>query len=337
MKNDQKFCLNEYYGDFGGIFVPDSFTPDIDTLVKRSYVSLASKSFNDNFEKIIATLGASAIDLQRVTLANGKKIVHTSSKAELWNIAGQVALGLEHGAKLLAAGTGTPSLAMAFAKACHSMNIKGLLFLNRELSGDKELITCLEKLDCDVDCKICSELFNVPNMYAFQKFMENRQDRYFVPIEANVGPFPFPSLTGYFAGLYGEKLLSILPSVPECCVVSITSGTNAVGVFTALASSGCKLVTVEEPVAQENHCVYCGDFTLMTRMADSKAESEAICPELVNWWRMGKVIRLGCDHFGDVPGGDLDSTSLSKKSVRASALAFERIGCKEMLVVEAVI
>jgi tryptophan synthase beta subunit len=336
MGKEQKVNLPEYFGDFGGIFVADSFTPDLDRLAIAADEKIITDSFQQNFIEIIKDIAPSVIDFKEYELANGGKLIQTPSLAEYYNTAGQVTLGAELGVELIVSGAETPQLALAFGKACQALNRNGLLYLNRQTGENEELLSELEKLSCEVDTKTCRELFNIPQMYAFQKYMENRSERYFVPLEANVGPYPFPALAGYFAGIFGEAMSISLPRTPECCVIPIKTGTSAIGVFRALAASGCKLVTVEEPVAQEYHGVFCGAYTITAKMSSGQEEGNALCPELVSLWRKGDVIRLGCDHYGPVATDTLGDVPFSPQLSRAIALAVNNTGYKDMLVLEAV-
>jgi tryptophan synthase beta subunit len=334
MKKAGQMLFAEYYGDFGGIFVPDSFTPDLDRLAGKAGEIVLSDSFEKSLKTGLKALGISGIKLKQFDIKGGCKVSHTFSQAEYFNIAGQTALGAELKAELLVCGADSEGLALAFARANRALNTRGLIFLNRQMGENADLVSQLEELSCEVDTQTCKELFNVPQMYAFQRYMENRNNRHFVPLQANIGPYPFPALVGYFANLYGRKLVGSLTSIPSYCVIPIKTGTNALGVFNALSSSEYKLVTVEEPVVQECHGAFCGNFTLFTRM-DAGGDATAICPQLGDWWRKGKVTRLGCDNPGIVATDDLADLPLPPDIRRAVALAIQEFDCREMLVVEA--
>jgi tryptophan synthase beta subunit len=335
MKINKQLTFPEYFGDFGGIFVPDAFTPDLDRLAEESGKIILSDSFDKNFKAALNAVGVTEIKLARFEIQGGCRVTHTFSQAEYYNIAGQVALGKERQAELQVCGAETAGFALAFAQANLALKTRGKVFLNQKMAENLELIAKLNELGCEIETKTCQELFNIPQMYAFQKYMESRNRRHFVPLEANIGPYPFPALVGYFANIYGKKLVANLSDFPDVCVAQITTGTNAIGVFQALANSNCKLATVEDPVVLEKHGAFCGDFTLFTRQDSRQEANTIICPQLADAWRKGRVIRLGCDHFGGVAPGKLNDLSLSPNIIRAIVLASQEIGGKKILVVEA--
>jgi len=204
--------------------------------------------------------------------------------------------------------------------------------LSRELSHDSELIRMLEEQGAKVDAVTCTKYLDLAYSSQEQPFLAD-PPYYVVSIEANYGIYPKPALTGVLAGLFGADLMDELGQV-EACVVPITTGTEAIGVFKALVNTPCKLATSEQLIAQEFHIIDADCYTISTRSSNNEQENTSLCPELVNWWRQARVRRLGCDRLYNIDTGFLDFCHLSPTSARSAALALAAIECRELLVLE---
>jgi len=330
-KTGAEILLEQYFGDFGGFFVADPFTPALFDLADRAQDALGSDTFKQAYAKALRAMDLPETKVDRVVLRDGRILLRTRSYARHFNVAGQIALAATLGAQQVTAGPESREMALAVAKVSQMLNLPASLVLNRSLGVDENLVEQLKGMGCEVDTAKCAELFDLPPMYAFQAYIANPVERYFIPLDANVGPYPYPALVGRFAAAFGERLRDALSEVPSCCVVPITTGTNAIGVFRTLLSNGCTLVTVERPFAQERRDVYCGALTMVTTSAGGDT---ILSPELVNWWRMGSVIRLGGDHLGTVSNEVVQGVDLPVEALRAVALTLDRVDCAALLVVE---
>lgn len=336
LKFESTIKLEKNFGDFGrdyGVIDLDfaRTEPDIGKLVKI----LESSDFENVFRTLLPAAFPSAFAVNTFSLCDGRILNVVPALARMYNLAGQLALAKILGKDSIVAGTFLRDFATAAAETATKAGFDKIqIALGRDLCADQELVKKLEATGAKVDAETCAEYLDRPYDYGMVFFGTESPD-YFVPEDANYGHWPMPALAGVLAGLYGADLLEKLGHVPEACVVPITTGTEAIGAFKALIDTDCILATAEDTVAQEYHVIKSGCYTLATRSANEENPVMVLCPELADWWRKGRVLRLGCDRLHAVDTSFLAPAAISPLSARAAALAFEASGCRELTVLEA--
>ncbi len=326
--------IPKWFGDFGG----DLCFNDTDFIRKSPGVSeieeiLTTEEFESEFRKNLRLLNLPSLNVNEVHLEEGRLLLQTRCLARHYNLAAQLALAVIMGKTDIFIGTYSKEIAEAAAAICWDLSMSLTIVLSRRLGRDQELLERLRAYDCEVDADTCRQYFDLPYAYSEIPFF-TEDNRYAVPVEANYGSYPKPGLTGKLAGLYGEDLLKHLKEIPDCCAVYINTGTGAIGTFKALMAIGCTLMTVEDPVAHEYHLIDTGAYTISTRNAKHEQMNTTLCPELVDWWRSGHVLRLGCDRVRPVHGDFPNDADLTENTVYAASLGFEKTGCKKLLVLE---
>jgi len=334
LKNCDTNNLSIYFGDFGGNDCINDFdfarkNPNI----KQIQEIITGDEFEKEFRKILSTLLPEGIAVKTNHTKGGQVLHVVPANAKLYNIAAQLALAKLKGKKGVFLGTYLKDIAKMTARACQIHGISIRIMLGRDLCGDSALIKDLKSLGAEVDSTTCVDYFDLPYAYSEEPFIPE-PEFHVIPIEANYGVYPKPALAGMFAGLFGKDVLDRLGKIPECCVVPITTGTEAIGMFKALMNTTCRLATTEELIAQEFHLIDTGAYTLSTRSSDKEQMNTTLCPELVAWWRQAKVMRLGCDRIHPVNTEFLSSFNLPPMTARAVALAMEATNCKEILALE---
>ncbi len=299
-------------------------TPDIEGITRI----IESGRFEEVFRELLPVV-CGDFEIKSFELDGGRKLLCAPALGTRYALAARIAHAKCIGKPGVAFGSDDRELVFAAANACLKCGLKLAATLGRSLAQDAEVVSGLTELGAEVDCKTCVELFDHPYAYIEVPFTTD-PEYYLAEVEANYGVWPRPALTGVFAGLYGADLIAKLGRSIEACVVPITSGTEAVAVFKALKSTGCRLATCEETVAQEFHTIDTGAYTLATMGANREAPNMSICPELADMWRKNRVLRLGCDRILDVDVSAFDDTGLPYASRRAAALAFEAIDCQEL-------
>ena len=325
--------IPKYFGDFGGDYSErDTVAPGKRTRAEYLEALLSSRAFAEKLDACLQVILPQTVDFQTYTLADGRRVHTAPALSRYYILAGYLAITAFDKRDKAVMGTYSREMAVAFARACRDLNFGARVCLSRALSEDTGLLEQLKNLRAEIDDRTCLELFDAP--YAYVNF-DDAQGYSIVPVEANYGPYPQAALTGLLASLYGEDLKQAMGGeLPECVAVAVTTGTEAVGTFSALINGGCALATVEETVAKEFHLEDSGCYTLSTRSADYDEPDTTICPQLAHWWRMGKVARLGCDRIFPVDTAFLSELPLSRRAARAVALAFEALDCRDVLVLE---
>lgn len=328
--------LRRWFGDWGGGFCADDITNyDQEQYAKGLARRVKSQQFRDLQEEIFHdVLGCSWDEVRQFELESGKHLYVTKNLSWHCNLAGQLAMARLEGRERLCGGTRERWQCLCAARAAQKLGMELTLVLSREQAQDDDFVAQLEALGCIADRKTCVDLPDSP--YAYAMYRCESSPVYVLVLEANFGPYPCPALAGLLAGRFGEKLLDLTRNIElDSVMVPITTGTEAVGVFNPWLNSGRegKLMTCESLISEEYHIIDMANYTLATRSAEKDQPNTTLCPELVDWWRMAKVLRLGCDRCHGVDTGAGERIGLSPASARAMALAFER-GATDLLILE---
>lgn len=324
--------IPEWFGDFGGYIATDTDFLKHKIFIEEIENLLPTEKFDRLFIRNLNLIVPEEWNIEKIDLVDGRTIYVAPDLSRHYNLAGQLAIAEMLKRKIVQAGTNSKTMAIAFAEASKKLGFYVEIVLSEKLSNDSQLVEKLVGLGCKVDTTTCSTLLDIPHAY-FERAFFTPEESYVVTLEANFGKYPKPGLVGLLAEFYGKDLKSHFDKNPECCVVPITTGTEAIGVLKAFLGDDCKLATVEMPVAQEFHVVESGTYTLSTKGSFSKGENVSLCPELISWWRSGKVLRLGCDRLAPLNIDYLSKTNLDSTLSRAVALAFEKVGCSQVLVI----
>ena len=324
--------LARWFGDFGG----DAFDNDFVTQPDKGpqiINALCAEDFEPCFREILSAILPAPLRINSVFLQRGTELLLAPAYGKYYSLAGQLALARMQKKTQIYTATYSREVAQAVATACQRFGFELTIFLGAKLSQDAQLVQTLKDQNHHVDHQMSSELLDLPYFY-LEPGITDRSTSFVLQAGANYGNYPQPALVGVLAGLYGQDLKRALPTTPECLVVPISDGTEAIGAFKAFMEDECRLITVEEAVSQEYHIVDYFSYTLSTRSADAEKPNTTICPELAYWWRQGKVLRLGCDRIRPVNTSDLVDAGLSPLTARAAALALEQKEFHRMLVLE---
>ena len=326
--------IPKYFGDFGGDYSErDTVAPFKKTRAEHMERLLPSDAFAKKLSECLNVVLPSGLPhISKYDLTDGRQLFVAPALSRYYILAGYLALSLLDGWKKAVLGTYSKEAALIFASSCKALGLQAKLCLSRELGANEALVAQLRKVGCELDLDSCRALFDTP--YCYVNF-DDAAGYSIIPIEANYGPYPQAALTGLLASLYGQDLLSTLGEhKPDAVVVKIKTGTEAVGVMSPLLDSDIRLATVEETVSKEFHLEDSGCYTLSTRSADNDEPDTTICPQVAYWWRMAKVLRLGCDRIFPVNTEKFDALPLSQASIRAASLAYESLNCSDILLLE---
>jgi hypothetical protein len=284
---------HETYGKYGGIFVPDPFTPALDALAQKATAALVQDEFVVLRTRLLETLGYHPPALDRSGKLGEATIYRVPSQTRAAIVSGYVALAKMLEAEV-AVGIDNPKDLIAVVKALEAVGSKdAYIVLNRALGGDPDLVDDLDRKGWTVEIEKCAKLFNDPAMYAFQRYISNPLGVLFCPLETNIGPYPFLSLTAMFLQGFGFDLLQAmeeaLKTLPAACVVGGYPGTEAVAVLQALSETDVRLISVEESFELEREDCYCGAYT---RVAVVGKREHIFSPELLAAWDAGDVDRV---------------------------------------------
>ena len=308
--------LPVYFGEFGGILIPDAFTPDVLHFAEEAEALVQTEAFSEAFSKALSF--APAEEIRKETLY-GRTFYIVPSRALYYMTAGHIALASLRGTAFNQIGTTDAKIAKFAADACEALGIGLSATLGTALSDDEDLGRYLAEKGVSVDRETCGKLYDRPQAYAFQKYLGNRAESSFIPVGQALGPYPFTALTGLFGGQWGKALRAAMPEVPEAAAATMLQGNAALSVFRAFPE--CRKITVERPVPQEYHGEFCGASLLMVRPSADHKYAVPLAPEVTDGWRMAEIVRLGAGDYSEAEGTD----GISSDTVRAAALIAKRL------------
>ena len=318
--------LPMYFGDFGGIFVPDAFTPDFFDFARFAGACLPGAEFSACLRSMVA--GLPPVRTEKATI-NALHVEIARSQALFYMVAGHLALAKLRGSTFHYLGAEQGEIALFAARLCRENGMHCHITLSSALSQDTQLKETLSALGAEWDGETCEKLYDRPQAYAFQRYLGDRAGSGFIPVGANLGAYPYPALSGYFGGLWGARLRAALSELPDTVAATMLHGNAAVAAFRAFPDL-CR-ATVERPVCQQYHGEFCGCSLLMARTADSRKYAATLAPELTNLWRMAQVVRLGAEDYCEVPAPD----GIRAETARAADIISRRLPeARRVLIVE---
>ncbi len=93
---------------------------------------------------------------------------------------------------------------------CKKLELPLSIWLNVSTGSDAELVEELKANKANINVDQCRELFDDPDMYAFQKYISNPAKYLWAPIHTHSGPAPFPALTAYFSEVAAEDMMAFV-------------------------------------------------------------------------------------------------------------------------------
>ncbi|BBB48917.1 PALP domain-containing protein [Pelolinea submarina] len=289
--------LKVEYGKFGGMYVPDPFSPALDGFADVISGIKSNADFLSLWETALIAMKPKDIEIKFIGKILNTDVYRTASLTRQFVISGYLAL-----AKYLKL---TPAFAVdsrsdldLFLQGTRALDLKPYIALNKEIGKDRMLVETLNKTGAMVEVEKCETLFDDPGLYAFQYCISNISTALFIPVHSNVGPYPFLSITSGFVEGYSkilrEAVDSELPSLPDAILAGGYPGTSAIAVFKAFENTDVRIISVEKPIDGEQEECYCGMYSKIVLRGEKE---EILSPELIQCWENGDVDRVFAEDF----------------------------------------
>lgn len=205
--------------------------------------------------------------------------------------------------------------ALLAARVCRELGLPLHMFLSKEAASISSLVEQLQLLGVSVDVKMCAELFNLPEMYAFQAWVSDADAAHLINVRANCGAYPQANIALSFARIFGERALSAMGDATRI-VIPVCTGTTAAGIVAALPNSAkpqvvCIECDTSKDMVQELDS-YCGAFTKVMR---NRLEDRVLVPYLAYAEDEGRVARVA------VAPADVDFSILAEQPLSLQSRA----------------
>ncbi|MDR1026407.1 MAG: tryptophan synthase subunit beta [Lactobacillus sp.] len=264
---------NGLYGNFGGTYVPEGLSNELQNISEEFAKSKTDESFIKELnyyrkeyigretplyyaERLSKHIGGAKIYLKREDLC------HTGAH-KLNNVMGQILLAKKMGKTRIIAETGAGQHGVATATACAMFGLKCSVYMGEADTKRQALNVFRMKL-------LGAEVISVSNGQktlsdavdaALEDLMANYSDTFYL-IGSAVGPHPYPEMVKHFQSIIGQEALMQIAEkeqrLPDYVVACVGGGSNAIGMFSAfLDKPTVKLLAAEaggKGLDTKEHC-----------------------------------------------------------------------------------
>ena len=248
------------FGDFGGIFVPETLMPALEQL-ETAFLRLKNdKKFKSDLNELLKRYAGRPTPLtfcENLSKKLGCKIylkredlLHTGAH-KINNALGQALLAKYMGKKRLIAETGAGQHGVAVATAGAKLNFQTDIYMGaKDIQRQKLNVLRMKLLGADVKpvdngSKTLKDAINE----ALRDWTANVIDTHYL-LGSVLGPHPYPTMIKFFQSVIGKEMkkqiLEVEGKLPDLIVACVGGGSNAIGIFNGfIKDKNVKLVGVE--------------------------------------------------------------------------------------------
>ncbi len=245
---------NGYFGQFGGMFIPEILHEVFEEL-KAVYESL-DEDFYQEFRQELTTFSCRPTPLMFARNLTehfgGPKIYikredlnHTGAH-KLNNVVGQGLLAKRMGKTRVIAETGAGQHGIATATMAARLGLECVIYMGaKDVERQRPNVFWMEKLGAKVVAvtdggAILKDAINA----AMKDLVTNVENTHYV-LGTVCGPHPYPQMVADFQKIIGEEAASQVPEEPAAVYACVGGGSNAIGIFQGFLDGETELVGVE--------------------------------------------------------------------------------------------
>ena len=235
-----------HYGDFGGVYVPETLHAALDQLAHEYDKARRDDAFQRELAELNRDYVGRPTPLQfapRLTEAAGgariylkrEDLAHTGAH-KINNSLGQALLTLRMGKSRVIAETGAGQHGVATATACARLGLKCEVFMGTEdMRRQRPNVQRMKLMGANVvGVESGSRTLKDATNAAMRDWMETADDTHYI-IGSVVGPHPFPMIVRDFQSVMGaearRQCLDQIGKLPDHVVACVGGGSNAAGIF----------------------------------------------------------------------------------------------------------
>lgn len=236
----------EYFGQFGGTYVPEVLKPVLNEVAESFYQNIDNPEFKKELlyyhkqytgrpnplyyaKKLTEKIGGAKIYFKREDLN------HTGAH-KINNALGQVLLAKKMGKKRIIAETGAGQHGVATATVCAMFGMECVIYMGETDTKRQELnVFRMQLLGAEV-VPVTSGTRTLKDAVdaALGDFIKNAGNTYYL-LGSAVGPHPYPIMVREFQSIIGmeakEQILEQEGRLPDYLVACVGGGSNAIGLF----------------------------------------------------------------------------------------------------------
>ncbi len=249
-----------YFGNFGGIYVPETLMPALEQLEEAFFKLKGDKNFNEELNKLLEKYAGRPTPLtyaENLSKKLGCKIylkredlLHTGAH-KINNALGQALLAKHIGKTRIVAETGAGQHGLATATAAAKLGLKCEIYMGAvDIERQKLNVHKMKLLGAKVNPvntggKTLKDAIND----ALRDWTANVRDTHYL-LGSVLGPHPYHTMIAHFQSVIGKEakkqILEAEGKLPDYIVACVGGGSNAIGIFKEfLNDKNVRLVGVE--------------------------------------------------------------------------------------------
>src|SRR3989338_6359053 len=268
------------FGDFGGIFVPETLIPALEELEEAFFRLKNDIKFNSELKDLLEKYSGRPTPLTfcpNLSRKLGCKIylkredlLHTGAH-KINNALGQALLAKYIGKKRLIAETGAGQHGVATATAGARLNFKTSVYMGtKDIQRQKLNVLRMKLLGANViPVESGSRTLKDAINEALRDWTANVEDTHYL-LGSVLGPHPFPAMIKHFQSVIGmeakKQIIEAEGKLPSMIIACVGGGSNAIGIFNSFIDDAkVKLVGVEaggEGISTGNHAERFADSSM---------------------------------------------------------------------------
>ncbi|HEA3262144.1 TPA: tryptophan synthase subunit beta [Pasteurella multocida] len=252
--------LNPYFGEFGGMYVPEILMPVLKNLEKAFVEAQQDPTFKETFLDLLKNYAGRPTALTRCrNLTQGSKTKLYLKREDLLHggahktnqVLGQILLAKRMGKTRIIAETGAGQHGVATALACAMLGMPCQIYMGAKdverqspnvfrmrLMGAN--VTAVTKGSASLKDACCE---------AMRDWAENYEHTHYL-LGTAAGPHPFPTIVREFQKIIGEEtkqqILAREGRLPDAVIAAVGGGSNAIGIFNDfIEETSVRLIGVE--------------------------------------------------------------------------------------------
>lgn len=252
--------LNPFFGDFGGMYVPQILMPALLQLEKAFVDSQQDPEFEREFRELLSEYAGRPTPLTRVrNLASHTKTRIYLKREDLLHggahktnqVLGQALLAKRMGKNRIIAETGAGQHGVATALACALMGMECIVYMGaKDCERQKPNVFRMELMGAKVvPVHSGSATLKDACNEALRDWTANYDTTHYM-LGTAAGPHPFPTIVREFQRMIGEEakvqIVEHEARLPDAVIACVGGGSNAIGLFADfIEEENVKLIGVE--------------------------------------------------------------------------------------------
>lgn len=248
------------YGQFGGLFIPESLIRAMEQLADQFEQLKQDKAFNQQLNHLLSHYAGRATPLTEAPrlrqAVNGPRLflkredlLHTGAH-KINNVLGQCLLAQQMEKKRIIAETGAGQHGVATATVCARLGLSCVIYMgSHDMERQRPNVEKMRLLGAEVvavngGSQTLKEAVNE----ALRDYAANFENSHYC-LGSALGPYPYPQMVAHFQAVIGNETLQqcqqLTGRLPDTIIAAVGGGSNAIGMFNAFLDHSTTLVGVE--------------------------------------------------------------------------------------------